>query len=81
MLLIECRLNYESVNGIKEHDLDSKVRESIALMRQDPAILKTVYFVFKDNVQSQAFRKLRTMKSNRNEYIAVTINKLKIALS
>ncbi|MBP6662271.1 MAG: hypothetical protein KA172_04215 [Paludibacter sp.] len=81
MLLIECRLNYESVNGITEGDLDSKVRGSIALMGQDPAILNTVYFVFKDKVQPQALRKLRTMKSNRKEYIAVTINGLKNAIS
>ena len=81
MLLIECRLNYESVNGIKEGDLDSKVRGSIALMGQDPAILNTVYFVFKDKVQPQAFRKLRAMKSNRKEYIAITINGLKDSIS
>lgn len=81
MLLIECRLNYDSVNGITEGDLDSKVRGSIALMGQDPAILNQVYFVFKDKVQPQAFRKLRAMKSNRKEYIAVTINGLKDSIS
>lgn len=76
MLLIECRLNYESVNGVTVGDLDSKVRGSIALMGQDPAILNQVYFVFKDKVQPQAFSKLRRLKSNRKEYIAVTIKGL-----
>lgn len=81
MLLIECRLNYDSVNGITEGDLDSKVRGSIALMGQDPAILNQVYFVFKDKVQPQAFRKLRAMKSNKKEYIALTINGLRDSIS
>lgn len=80
MLLIECRLNYDSVNGITERDIDSKVRGSIALIGQDPAILNQVYFVFKDKVQPQAFRKLRAMRSNRKEYIAVTINGLKVSI-
>jgi hypothetical protein len=81
MLLIECRLNYNSVNGITKGELDSKVRGSISLMGQDPAILNQVYFVFNDKLQREAFRKLRMMKSNRKEYIAVTILGLKESIS
>lgn len=81
MLLIECRLNYENVNGITEGDLDAKVRGSKNLMGQDPAVLKMVYFVFKDKLKQQAFSKLRRMKSNRKEYIAITIKELQKAIS
>ena len=73
MLLVECRLNYESPKNISETDLNDKVRGSINLMGQTPPVNRVVYFLFKEKVKPMAYRLLRLMKSNRKEYIATTV--------
>lgn len=81
MMLVECRLNYTNANNLSATDLNDKITGSVVLLGYTPPVYNSVYFIFNDKVCSQAYRKLRTMKSNRKEFIALTINQLREAIS
>lgn len=77
ILLAECRLRYKSANNLSSTELNEKIDGSMEILGYTPQIHNSFYFIFTDNVAKQAFRRLREFKSNRKEFIAVTVKDFK----
>jgi hypothetical protein len=76
-LLVECRLNYKSANNLTSTEFNEKIDGSIAILGHTPPIHYSVYFIFTDKVKSLAIRKLRELRSNRKEFLVVTVTEFR----
>lgn len=77
MLLVECRFNYKSANNLSSAELNDKIDGSITILGHTPQIHNSVYFIFTDKVKTLAVRKLRELRSNRKEFLAVSLTEFK----
>lgn len=77
MLLVECRFDYKSANNLSAGELNDKIDGSIIILGHTPQIYNSVYFIFTDRVKTLAVRKLRELRSNRKEFLAVSLSEFK----
>lgn len=77
MLLVECRFDYKSANNLSSAELNDKIDGSITILGHTPQIHNSVYFIFTDKVKTLAVRKLRELRSNRKEFLAVSLSEFK----
>lgn len=77
MLLVECRFDYKSANNLSSAELNDKIDGSITILGHTPQIHNSVYFIFTDKVKTLAVRKLRELRSNRKEFLAVSLTEFK----
>lgn len=77
LVLIELRLRYKNINNLSKSELDSKIKNSKAILGQSPNLLNHYYFIFAPNLKNQAHRNLRRLYSNKSIVSGVDLSDLK----
>lgn len=71
---VEFKFDVKKPTTLSKADIECKVRDSIALVGQEPKILKKFYFIFSDSVVAQAKSYLhrKFLGKPNNPYEAIT---------
>ncbi|MCL2649444.1 MAG: hypothetical protein FWD60_00275 [Candidatus Azobacteroides sp.] len=77
IVLTECKFNYKNVKNLDMTELDEKRKHSSSLLNYELQIFSTFYLLFQDKIYPEAYRKIRRFNTDKRNYEAVTIKKLK----